>query len=47
MWRQDWTEQRELQAKLDELILSRDEHLRILEQAQNDLQKATSRDDDE
>jgi hypothetical protein len=33
----------ERQAKLDELMLSRDEHLRTLEQAQSALQKATSR----
>jgi DNA repair exonuclease SbcCD ATPase subunit len=33
----------ELQAKLNELMLSRDEHLRTLEQAQSALQKATSR----
>ncbi|KAF8499838.1 hypothetical protein F5888DRAFT_1802298 [Russula emetica] len=36
-------ELRELQSKLDDLMLSRDEHLRTLEQAQSALQKATSR----
>ena len=36
-------ELRKLQAKLGELTLSRDEHLRALEQAQSALQKATSR----
>ena len=36
-------ELREMKAKLDELMLSRDEHLGMLEQAQSDLQKATSR----
>jgi chromosome segregation ATPase len=35
-------ELRGLQAKLDELMLSRGEHLRTLEQAKSDLQKATS-----
>jgi chromosome segregation ATPase len=32
-----------IQAKLDELLLSRDQHVRALEQAQSALQKATSR----
>jgi hypothetical protein len=36
-------ELRELQAKLDELILSHDGHLRTLEQAQSAVQKATFR----
>jgi hypothetical protein len=34
---------RELQAKLDEMLLSRDQHVRAFEQAQSALQKATSR----
>ena len=33
----------ELQAKLDEMLLSRDQHVRAFEQAQSALQKATSR----
>jgi chromosome segregation ATPase len=33
----------DMQAKLDELLLSRDQHMRVLEQAQSALQSATSR----
>ena len=34
---------REFQAKLDQLLLSRDQHVRVFEQAQSALKKATSR----
>jgi chromosome segregation ATPase len=37
------TELVDMQAKLDELLLSRDQHVRALEQAQSALQKATPR----
>ena len=37
------TKLHELQARIDELMLSRNDHLRTLEQAQSALQKATSR----